>query len=117
MGRPRKPVAQHLLDGTFRHDRHGNSWLPDGSPVMPDWLSPDAQELWNSIVPQLNGIATALDEAQLAALCDWWSLWRAARESLASIEDRQSRSYYDAQILVGAAWKQFAAIASKFGLT
>lgn len=117
MGRPRKPVAAHLLDGTYREDRHGNSFLPGGEPTKPDWLSPEANELWDLIVPQLSGIATAVDAAELAALCDWWALYRIARRTLAEISDRKSRSYYDAQILVGAAWKQFSAIASKFGLT
>jgi len=119
MGRPRKPIAQHLLDGTYREDRHGNSFLPDGEPVMPDWLSPEAQELWESIVPPLvkSGVATAVDAAELTALCDWWGLYRIARQSLASIEDRKSRPYYDTQILAGAAFKQFNTIASRFGLT
>jgi len=118
-GRPRKPVAEHLLDGTYRADRHGNAWTPAGEPVIPDWLGPHARELWQAIVPTLvkSGVATAVDTAELAALCDWWALYRIAREALATIEDGTSRAYYDQQILVGAAWKQFAAIASRFGLT
>ena len=118
MGRPRKPVAEHLLNGTYRADRHGDApWMPDGAPVMPAWLSAEARTLWQSLVPSLTGIATAVDSTELAALCDWWSIYRQTRVELDKIEDRQSTAYYKLLQLAGMAWNNFSGIAAKFGLS
>lgn len=118
MGRPRKPIAQHVLDGTYRHDRHADTWQPTGEPETPDWLGPDAQALWQSIVPPLvaSGVATALDAAELAALCDWWGMYRQAIDKLPTL-DPDSKLYFKTQMIAVTSFKQFSAIASKFGLT
>jgi P27 family predicted phage terminase small subunit len=120
-GRPRKPLPDLLLDGRYRSDRHGEPcevWLPDGAPTMPDWLTDEARELWEALVPPLaqRGVATEIDAAELAAMCDWWKRYRQACRALDDISDRQSNTYYRTQILAGAAWKNFSSAASRFGL-
>lgn len=121
MGRPRKPVAELVLEGKFRSDRHGTAaevWQPIGLPTMPDWLSNEAKKLWETVVEQLarRGVATGADVAELTALCDWWGRYRAALIELDKIADKTSNEYYRLSILAGAAWKNFAGVSAKFGL-
>lgn len=45
-GRPPKPTALHILDGTYRRDRHGkriDAPKPGEPQVAPDELSPEEQ--------------------------------------------------------------------------
>lgn len=117
-GRPRKPIAEHVLDGTYRSDRHGDSpWMPNGEPQMPAWLSPEARELWQSLVPSLTTIATEVDAASLTAMCDWWALYRQTRTALDLVQDRESTAYYKLLQLAGLCWNNFSGIAAKFGLS
>jgi P27 family predicted phage terminase small subunit len=81
---------------------------------MPDWLSPDAKQLWQSLVPQLP--VSAVDSITLAALCDWFAIYRQTRQALDEV-DRQSTNYYKLFQLTGMAWNNFSGIAAKFGLT
>jgi P27 family predicted phage terminase small subunit len=120
-GRPRKPTADLILEDKFRRDRHGEPsevWIPAGAPQMPDWLGPDAQALWRSVVPALanRGVATSVDAAELGALCDWFARYRTAIRALDAVTDIKSTEYYRLQILAGAAFKNFSTTASKFGL-
>jgi P27 family predicted phage terminase small subunit len=120
-GRPRKPIAQRIFEDSYRPDRHGDAakaWQPAGAPKMPTWLDADGSELWQSLAPTLTGrgVATAVDAAELGALCDWWSRYRAASRALDAIADKQSTEFYRVSILASMAWKNFAAAASKFGL-
>jgi P27 family predicted phage terminase small subunit len=122
-GRPRKPLPALLLEGRFRADRHGeagSTWQPETAAAIdaPDWLSPDAKRLWQALAPSLSnaGIATEVDESELAALCDWWSRYREASRELDKLENRRSTEYYRLAILTSMAWKNFSSAASKFGL-
>jgi P27 family predicted phage terminase small subunit len=121
-GRPRKPVADLMLEGRFRSDRHGEvsaTWQPDGVPTQPTWLSEDAAQLWADLVPPLiaRGIATAVDAPELASLCDWWSRYRQASRLL---DDNGANSgdpaYYRHFLQASTAWKNFTAVAARFGL-
>ena len=65
MARPRKPTGLHVVEGTYRRDRHGlpsPSWLaePLGAPPA-DWL-PLAKALWHEIANQIpHGVAGKSD--------------------------------------------------------
>lgn len=52
MARPRKPTALHVVDGTFRKDRHAGAevqpTLPIGDP--PDWLEGEALAEWQRLL-------------------------------------------------------------------
>ena len=122
-GRPRKSVAQLKLDGTFRHDRHGDpddQWQPEGEPVKPLDFDAFSDQLWEEVVPELVscGVATSLDTAELTAMCEWWSRYKKITEKLKEYGTDFSRDgYYSLQMLAGSAWKNFSAIGSRFGLS
>ena len=76
MGRPRKPTEKHLLDGTFRKDRHGPVPADLGTappPVKPADLTGPAGEFWNRVTVLLAGVVRDRDGEQLAELCRWWA--------------------------------------------
>lgn len=112
MGRPGKPIAQHILQGTYRPDRHALSAEATGEPSKPEGLTGEAGALWDDIVPQLvaSGIAKAVDGPALLALCRWWQVWREIDAKL------QATPSYPLTMQASAAWKAYSAIASKFGL-
>ena len=74
-GRPRKPTALHLLQGTHRDDRHGDiedeptpaSW--DGEP--PAWVKAAGRKLWAELAPRqvANGCLTEMDVEAFGLLC------------------------------------------------
>jgi len=81
-GRPRKPTALKVLEGTTRADRD-NSAEPKfdvGSGTVPDWLDEYGRELWASVVPQMltAGVLTVVDVPLLAMACERYSLYRRA---------------------------------------
>ena len=92
-GRNRRPVAFHLLHGTYRHDRHGG-WvqhagldLPRLSTDCPEELVGDdvALSAWaRTIQPLIRiGQVTAADREVAIAWCILWSTWRSHLESAA----------------------------------
>lgn len=118
-GRPPKPTAAHLLEGTNRsYHETDNQWSPDGAPTMPAWMKLDARDLWEQLAPRLvaSNVATSVDAAELAALCDWWARYREASIVADSVKDKQSTEFYRCSILASMAWKNFATAAAKFGL-
>jgi hypothetical protein len=72
MARPRKPTTLHLIEGTYRKDRHGlpsPGWLaePLGAPPV-DWL-PLAKALWHEVAGQVpRGVATTSDRVAFEIL-------------------------------------------------
>jgi len=86
----------------------------EGTPVMPEWLDDDAITLWNAVVPDLAtaGVAKAADSHMLAAMCDAWSMYLAARViAHEHPNDKDSRLNYVAY------YNAFSSVASRFGLT
>ncbi|MCP3719119.1 phage terminase small subunit P27 family [Paraburkholderia sp. CNPSo 3281] len=86
MGRPRKPVALHVVSDTFRKTRHGTSPRePREVPGPPAWLDATARAEWRRIARILAGIGvlTPLDRGALAALCVSYSRLIAAERALA----------------------------------
>ena len=116
MGRPRKPTAILKAQGTYRPDRHGKGEepQPDGEPIMPNWLDKTARQLWRRVVPNLiaMGVAKAVDAEALAGMCRWYAIWRAADAKLQAGDG----DTYKLTIEATTAWKNYAAIANKFGL-
>ena len=110
-GRPRKPTALHVVDGTYREDRHGSDVVVGGSPSRPGWLVGEAALMWDRISGQLAsaGVATSLDSASLAGLCQAWANWRNEQEKY---EAGDGHIYS-----VSNAWTTFEKLAGKFGLT
>lgn len=116
MGRPRKPLAAHLLDGTYRADRHGAATADpfDGEPKRPRNLTGDARKFWDCTVRELiaKGIVKAVDAPALELLADLWARYRVASRLLdASPTDKEARQ----AVVVFAA--EFGKLAARFGLT
>lgn len=76
-GHNKKSQQQHLLEGTYRPDRHGPIKKADNSPVSfkpPEWLNDEAKKLFRELSPKLqeNGALDNLSLSAFWALCDCW---------------------------------------------
>ena len=58
-GRPRKPVALHVVEGTFKPGRHKgqveNEPKPQGKLEKPAYLTGQAEKIWGSVLPICRG--------------------------------------------------------------
>ena len=117
----RRPKPTHLLrqSATYRHDRHDGRADASygGSPSPPNNLGVEAKKLWNLVLENSPAnVLAAIDGPQLMAMARWFQLW----------------FHYDAQVLDfpenpklarGAmlsaqnAWREFASLASQFGMS
>lgn len=115
-GRPPKPTADHLADGTFRGDRHQNrtdTKIATGSPVKPNGLGVHAAKLWDCMVGSLNPeILAEVDQAPLIRICHLWQTWMecAAIIDAGDYDDKALRRY----IQVG---DQFDKLTARFGMS
>jgi P27 family predicted phage terminase small subunit len=80
-GQNRKSAEVHLLEGTFRADRHNaNEPKPTaGAPSCPTWLDKEAKAEWHRLVPVLDGamgILTVAEREILTVICQAWSVVR-----------------------------------------
>jgi len=118
-GRPPLPESTHRLRGTLRPGRHAGSHEPRfaGEPSPGD-LAGDALKAWNLIVPPLieAHVCKAADEAMLRSACRWFVQFSDAMRKAESPETDDA-ARYKLLILASIAWKQFANIAIKYGLT
>lgn len=85
-GRPPKPTALKLIQGTARPDRL-NKREPKpklGAPSCPSHLDQAARNEWRRVVPELVklGVISRIDAATLAAYCQNYSRWVAAELEL-----------------------------------
>lgn len=116
MGRPRTPTAKLMAAGTYRQDRHGgNEPQPDGEPIKPKWLDGVAAEAWQRVVPELValGVARTIDADALAGMCRWFAVWREADAKLQAGDG----DTYKRTIEAATGWKNYTAIAAKYGMT
>jgi phage terminase small subunit len=115
-GRKAVPKAKLALYGSKHADTKGDAieTALDGLPERPACLTGEAAMLWDSIVPQLEGVGIVkrIDTTQLWAMCELWGLYRAAMKYAEAVPlDKPTRA---AVISYKAA---FDAIACKYGLT
>ncbi len=70
-GRRKKSQNSKVLHGTSRADRDNPPLLPEGVPECPDWLSLEAKEEWERLIPILAnaGILNQALRGVLAHLC------------------------------------------------
>lgn len=125
-GRKPKPTVLHVLDGTFRADRH-NADEPRptaGAPSCPTWLDREAKAEWRRIVPELErlGLLTVVDRAALTCYCLAWSELNEATRVLK--RDRRSKKVrkdepltpHPALAAQRSAWKAVKDFCALFGL-
>lgn len=86
-GQNRKSKTRAKREGTARKDRHVDPIvIAEGEPVMPAWLSKEAQEAWREFVPMLAKakVIEKVDGLGLAQLFEAYVLARQAREHISS---------------------------------
>jgi P27 family predicted phage terminase small subunit len=68
-----------VLHGERKSRLNPNEPMPRNLPLTrPDWLSDEARNLWDLLLPDLEvmGTVKVSDWPALAALCETWSRWR-----------------------------------------
>lgn len=125
-GRKRKPVQLHLIEGTFRPDRHDdNRAEPSGTaPACPPFLRGTARKEWFRIVPALErlGILDEVDQATLACYCqarsDYsWAVYKVRREGRIVTTPSGIRRPHAAMKIQREAALLLAKFAEQFGLS
>ena len=112
MSRPRKSVAVHKLEGTYRRDRHGDANIAaPGEPHPTHDLGPRARQWWDHAVPLLvaMGVAKELDSEALTAAAVWIEEYYRAEEQIEDIAKKIAT--------MQKAWNCYQSIARRFGLT
>jgi P27 family predicted phage terminase small subunit len=74
-----KPTALRVLQGDHPGRINRSEPKPLDTPlVKPDWLTPDASELWDRLVPHFAAMGTvkSCDTELLAAYCEAWARFR-----------------------------------------
>lgn len=118
-GRPPKPIAMRIADGTYDPEKHGVDPMPTmGSPVMPAHLAGDAKDLWELVVPTMvkHGIAGEIDAPELTIMCEFWAEYRRVMKWVQSMDVKHPK-YGKMLFTAGTANTNFNNAAAKFGMT
>ena len=78
-GTKRKPAEQHILQGTFRGDRHKKPAKAEGTlPPCPSYLDINGRSEWRRVARAIAawGCANPIDYGMLVIMCQSWSLMR-----------------------------------------
>jgi P27 family predicted phage terminase small subunit len=88
-GRPRDPTPLKVLKGRSNGTDQAGYQIPEppafdhGVPVAPDWLEPEAREVWDRVAPSLDRLDLLKpdDRENFAAYCMAWSRFVAASKT------------------------------------
>src|SRR5690242_3574636 len=87
-----RPTHLHIVDGTFRGDRHPeNEPNPGGEPVKPKWLKGRGAALWDEVLGFVFWLTIA-DSYKLAAWCDRQADFEKNRKTWTAADRREHRS-------------------------
>jgi len=125
MGRHRKPVADHLRDGTYRPGRHGPVPDPEPAadpPAKPEDLGGEAGAFWDRVVGLLGPVLRPADAPQLVQMAKWWARWAEVEVALAGggeIPPSVPGTIQHTRLINAASTcsANFDRVASRFGLT
>jgi phage terminase small subunit len=117
--RPRVPVEQRLIEGTYKPSRHGP--LPvvngdGGAPVKPKHVKGEAAKVWKNLLTLLAERVQQSDGGMLGELCIWWARLNTINASLDELEPG-SAEFGRALIQAGIATDKVSKMAQQFGLT
>jgi phage terminase small subunit len=120
-GRPRKSVEQHVLDGTYRKDRHGpltpeNTPATAPPPPVPSNLTTAERAAWKQLTALLAGVVKPRDTPTLVELCRWMARADLIAVALAAVKPG-AKGF--AQLLTAAAiaTDKVAVLSGRFGLS
>ena len=114
-GRRPKPLDLHVLQGTYRADRHGPQPEPDASDFdinKPSDLPEAAAALFDELLPVLRPIMRPSDVTQFLAMCEVFGLYRQCL-----VLSRSDATDKEARIGTLAYLSAFNRIAAGFGMT
>lgn len=129
MPRATAPATLRLIGGRGAgKDSGGRTVTPPPKfkrlpPVAPEWLSDDARDEWDRVVPELSrlDVLKAEDRAALAAYCETWATFVRATRIVASegltIEAKQGTLPHPAVGIARNAGRELRTWAGQFGLT
>jgi phage terminase small subunit len=119
-GRPRKPVAEHVENGTYRPNKHGPLPLvPDpveGAPEKPADLPPEVAAKWDEIVPHLCHLLRPRDLPLVVNLSWWMAEQDRLRETLKARKPGQ-KGYCALLNALATATGVLLTLSQRFGLS
>lgn len=117
-GRPPKPTAEHIADGTYRPHRHDgrlDARLEPGLPVPPQKLNEEESILWNLVCNHIPAEALSeVDGLALYMLVRYYLIWKAYDDEIKRQGTEADYKLVQQSVMCA---KQFHSAASKFGLT
>jgi len=129
MGRLKKPIELKKQEGTFRKDRDGQKLdLPSSLPVLPDYISEDAQNYYLGIASKLHklNLINDVDQTALVLLAEAYDDYRKAKQYIDEHGDIYSvtnlagellwKKHPKSQIMTDS-WSRVRKMLSEFGLT
>lgn len=123
-GRPRKPKATKKAQGTYRPDRDQSLDLPEGIPMPPGYLSPQALVHWDRMIEVTREARTLTrsDGDAIAMLCVAFEEWKAAdiivRDEGETVTSEKGGVYMHPAVGIRTnAWKKIVTMLREFGLT
>jgi P27 family predicted phage terminase small subunit len=120
----KKPIEEHILQGTYRQDRHGKCGLAIEIPKCPTGMTPGARTHWRRQAKLLNeaGIISHIDGLALRLLAESIDLYLSAGAKLEAhglIAKTSNGNVIQSPFLSirNSAWEQIVKLAGQFGLT
>jgi P27 family predicted phage terminase small subunit len=121
----------HILDGTYRGDRHGSTdTLPSSIPTMPSHLrkSSRMRQVWKEMVEVLDAemhVLTKADRRALEIMVEAYDEYRKASDMVESegmtfvniTESGEMIRVHPAVRIKADAWSRFQKMLSEFGMT
>lgn len=129
MARTAAPASLKLINGRSAGRDSGGRKVEAGPafkrvpPAAPDWLSPEAAEEWDRVIPELSrlDLVKEQDRAALAAYCEAWATFveatRVVQEEGLVIEARQGKLAHPCVAIARNAGREMRSWAAHFGLT
>lgn len=122
MPRPRKPIEQKVLDGSYRPNKDGplpenlQDWRngdgPEpGPPEKPGDLSEEASRMWDHVLATSPVRIWPGHAAALTVYCEWWSLWKLC------LVKAQAAKGMPKLTSLGISTDKLLLLGAKFGLT
>jgi hypothetical protein len=123
VGRPRKSVAEHKANGTYRPGKHGveePAVVQDGPVVevieRPEKLSEDAAKIWDELVELLKGSIRRRDVPALVELCRWIARADKVADELDAVSPTDAK-FKALMIVAGIATDKVSDLTKRFGIS